>query len=92
MGNRSKYVAAGAATAALVVARRRARRRAAAEGIGAAIMPSRTVDAPAQWEMPPDEGHARGHRHLSRHERRRRDRREPWSRHGDGAQHPYAPD
>lgn len=94
MGTRSRYVALGsmAATAAIVSARRRARRRAAAEGIGAAIMPSRVVDAPAQWVMPPDPGHAPGHRHLARSERRLRDRRAPWSRHGYQDDHPYAVD
>ena len=94
MGNRSRFIAvsAAAASAALIAARRRARRHAAADGIREAIMPTRAVDAPAEWVMPPDPGHAPGHRHLSRREARMARRRGPWNKYGYGQRYPYARD
>ena len=63
MGNRSRFVAAGTAAAlgTAYLARRRMLQR-AAEGIEGSIMPSRVT--PAEDELPVDEAHAPGHRHL----------------------------
>lgn len=65
MANRSRYVAAGTAAAlgTAYLARRRMLQH-AAEGIEATIMPSR-VPPSAEDELPTDEAHAPGHRHLA---------------------------
>ena len=90
MGNRSRFVAVGATAAAVALAaRRRRHRRAAALGIRDAILPTHGVDAPSEWETPPDEGHAPGRRHLSRYEPHWAPPRRGWRRQGD---HPYARD
>ena len=77
MGNRSRYLAfaaTAAGAAALARRRRHARLNAAAEAMQQAVMPTHAVEAPAEWTMPPDAGHAPGKRHLSRHEARQRRR------------------
>jgi hypothetical protein len=83
VGNRSRFVAMSAtAAAAVALAARRRRRRAAAFGIRDAILPTHGLDAPSEWDAPPDAGHAPGHRHLSRYEPRGASPRRGWRRHG----------
>jgi hypothetical protein len=92
VGNRSRYVAVGAAAAGavLVARRRRNRLRRVADGIRETILPTHVVDLPTAWQPIDDEAHAPGHRHLAPGERQRVPRRPPgWGKHGRAMRRPY---
>lgn len=95
MGNRSKYLAVGAAAgAALVAARRRARLHGAAEGIQDSILPTHVLaDLPSDRVLDADEAHAGGHQHLASDVGEPPPpavRGRPWRKHAHGMTHPFA--
>ncbi len=95
MGNRSRYVAAGAAAAAgALVARRRARLRRMMEGIGETVLPTHTIDLRTELRRESDEAHAPGHQHRPVGKRDEPGPRalpgRPWGKHSQRMTHPVA--
>ena len=94
MGNRSKFLAVGAAAAGgALVARRRARMRRVAEGIRDAILPTHVDDLSTDARPTADDAHAPGHQHMPMPDADERgpeplpDR--PWTKHAHGMRHPF---
>lgn len=97
MGNRSRYLVAGAAAGATVLAaRRRARLRRALEAAGESVSASAHPSSVADLRFEPDPGEAPGHRHRRGADEgaapSRRLARSPWNLHGFRTRLPYAAD